>query len=104
MLSDKVHFTRIRYGVIRPCGPFAGINPLEDCKPEEAPTLILALDDNGTITLQWDGDSNSFVLEATPELLEAAWTPIGATPTLSDGISSIKLPADAPSAYFRLRQ
>ena len=104
VLSDKIHFTRIRYGVLRPCGPFAGINPLEDCKPQEAPTLMLALDDTGTITLQWAGDSTSFTLESTPELLEAAWTPIDATPILSNGISSITLPPEAPSAYFRLRQ
>ena len=65
---------------------------------------MLALDDTGTITLQWAGDSTSFVLESTPELLEAAWTPIDATPILSDGISSITLPPEAPSAYFRLRQ
>ena len=104
VLSDKIHFTRIRYGVLRPCGPFAGINPLEDCKPQEAPTLVLALDDTGTITLQWAGDSTSFTLESTTELLEAAWTPIDATPILSNGISSITLPPEAPSAYFRLRQ
>jgi len=54
--------------------------------------------------LQRAGDSTSFTLESTPELLEAAWTPIDATPILSNGISSITLPPEAPSAYFRLRQ
>jgi len=33
VLSGKIHFTTIRYGVIRPCGPFAGENPVEDCNP-----------------------------------------------------------------------
>src|SRR5207244_427725 len=28
-----VYFTRLRYAVIRPCGPMAGVNLLEGCKP-----------------------------------------------------------------------
>src|SRR5207247_1222207 len=35
--SGQIHFTRLRYAVIRPCGPMAGVNLLEGCKP--APTL-----------------------------------------------------------------
>lgn len=31
--GGKIFFTRVRYAVIRPCGPEAGVNLLEDCKP-----------------------------------------------------------------------
>ena len=41
--SDKIWFSRIQYGVIRVCGPQAGINPLEDCKPLPVPELSIEL-------------------------------------------------------------
>lgn len=35
VLSGKIFFTRVRYAVIRPCGPWADVNLLEDCGKEE---------------------------------------------------------------------
>src|SRR5690606_13431112 len=31
--TAKIFVSAVRYGVIRTCGPDAGVNPLEDCKP-----------------------------------------------------------------------
>ena len=32
-LEGKIFFSRVRYAVIRPCGPKAGANLLDSCKP-----------------------------------------------------------------------
>ncbi|MGQ9590347.1 MAG: dockerin type I repeat-containing protein [Planctomycetota bacterium] len=34
VLSGKIFFTRVRYAVIRPCGPWEGVNWLDDCGKE----------------------------------------------------------------------
>jgi hypothetical protein len=55
--SDKVFFSRIRYGVIRPCGPFAGVNPLADCKPVPVEVAIGIVDTgDGSVTITWTGN------------------------------------------------
>jgi hypothetical protein len=48
VLSDKI-FSRVRYAVIRPCGPKAGVNLLADCKPAEAPPLGINLNADKTV-------------------------------------------------------
>jgi hypothetical protein len=37
LLSGPIFVTRVRYAVIRPCGPAAGVNLLEDCGEEPPP-------------------------------------------------------------------
>ena len=59
-LSGKVFFSRVRYAVIRPCGPHAGENLLEGCGTEEPPT--------GTKFVR--GDSNA---DGTPNLSDAVF-------------------------------
>src|SRR4029077_5232166 len=48
VLSDKIFFSRVRYTVIRPCGPKAGINLLADCKPVAAPGIGINLNTDKT--------------------------------------------------------
>ncbi|MBN1420341.1 MAG: hypothetical protein JXP34_16290 [Planctomycetes bacterium] len=51
-LSDKIFFTSVRYGIIRPCGPFAGQNPLEGCGEATETEFIRAdTDGNGMMTI-----------------------------------------------------
>jgi len=102
VFTDKIYFTSIRYGVIRPCGPFAGINPLEECKPiEEVPTLAISRTEAGDITIQWSGDSADFQLESTSDLNSGVWTAFPADPTTVDGISSVTLQV-SETTFFQL--
>ena len=52
-LSDKIFISRIRYGVIRPCGPDANVNPLAECKPADDVLLVARRNPDGSIRLSW---------------------------------------------------
>lgn len=71
--GGKIFFTRVQYGVIRSCGPDAGDNPLEDCKPGLAP-LFKRGDSNA------DGQLNITDAVAILEFLFSG----GATPSCLD--------------------
>ncbi len=101
VLSDKVFFTRIRYGVIRPCGPFAGVNPLEECRPVESPHLLIRRLETGDIRLQWESGNGSFQLESTLELTEPSWTSLDAESETTEGVSSVTLSV-SETQFFRL--
>jgi hypothetical protein len=89
--SGKVFFSRVRYTVIRPCGPKAGVNVLEGC-PEPAPpkTLLVRGDSNadGSINLT-DGIrilSYQFLGGLPPECLDAADTDDSGGTSITDAI------------------
>jgi hypothetical protein len=67
--NGQVHLTRVRYAVIRPCGPLAGINQLEDCKPK-LPLSITAARTADSVSLQWPGTGS---LQTAPTVL-GPWT------------------------------
>ncbi|MDG2125237.1 MAG: hypothetical protein P8J87_16150 [Verrucomicrobiales bacterium] len=72
--SDKIHFTRIRYGVIRDCGPTAGINPLEECKnPVVAvPIGITGIELDGVlgdVSIMWNSVvGKTYLIQASTDL------------------------------------
>ncbi|MDA0750220.1 MAG: hypothetical protein O2964_05840 [Verrucomicrobia bacterium] len=102
VFTDKIYFTRIQYGVIRPCGPFAGINPLEECKPmDNTPALAISRTEAGEITIQWPGDSADFQLESTSDLNSGAWSPFPTEPTTVDGTSSVTIQV-TETTFFQL--
>ncbi|MGK0189881.1 MAG: hypothetical protein ACI9R3_005700 [Verrucomicrobiales bacterium] len=78
VMSDKVHFSRVRYAVIRDCGPTAGVNLLEDCgkqAPPRTPQITTLTKDGENVTITWESregavytvkkstDKNLFVFE-----------------------------------------
>jgi hypothetical protein len=60
VLSGKIFFTRVRYAVIRPCGPNAGVNLLQDCKDESTrilPTNLTCLLNQANVELSWKNNA-----------------------------------------------
>lgn len=101
VFTDKVYFTRIRYGVIRPCGPFAGINPLEECKPADPPILSINQIESGELTIQWPGDAAAFQLESTSDLNAGAWTLFPSDAVTVDDVSTVTIQV-SETTFFRL--
>src|SRR5262249_52787766 len=100
-VSQKVFFSRMRYAVIRPCGPFAGVNRLSECKQ---PTLHVDYQAAGkTLTLSWTKDVEGWTLEATDDLSAPDWQPVADAPTIVDERWVVQLNALGRSQYYRLR-
>ena len=76
VLSNKIFFSRVRYAVIRPCGPKAGVNLLADCKPAEAPPLGINLNADKTVRLAWPTNAVGFVLQSSTNLSLPQWTAV----------------------------
>ena len=66
-LDSKTFFSRIRYGVIRPCGPNANVNPLEDCKPASGVLLTARRNTDGTVRISWPLTAAGFTLQENPD-------------------------------------
>ena len=100
-VNGKIFFSRVRYGVIRPCGPYAGVNPLVDCKPV---SLAIAPATNGLLQLTWPAESTNFVLQSTPTLLPTQWqTVTNPAPTVEGGSKVVTITNTGTDAYYRLR-
>lgn len=72
LMSGKIHVTRVRYGVIRDCGPTAGINPLEDCleplKPVELFHISQVSKTGGSASITWNSkEGATYVVEKTTD-------------------------------------
>lgn len=101
ILSDKIYFTRVQYGVIRPCGPFAGVNPLEECKPIEPPLLAAARSPEGALVLSWPETGENFVLQQTETLSIPNWNPVETQPEMVDNHFRVSLSL-TETTFFRL--
>ncbi|HIG30664.1 MAG TPA: hypothetical protein EYQ50_23845 [Verrucomicrobiales bacterium] len=101
-LTDKIFFSRIRYAIIRPCGPSAGINLLEDCKPPVSATLSISRSGSDSVRVSWPLNATDFTLEGTGQLNPPAWTPSTQIPEFSEEDQFVILPATGES-YFRLK-
>jgi hypothetical protein len=100
-VQAKIAITRIRYGVIRPCGPLAGVNPLQDCKP--VTDVSLAIERAGSVVkLSWPSEAADFVLQATPTLTEPQWGVPNVVVEVIDGRNVVTLALGAGTQYFRL--
>jgi hypothetical protein len=102
-LSDKIFFTKVQYGVIRPCGPKAGVNPLEDCKPAAPPSLSFQLTADKRIRLSWPATTEGLVLQATPSLGNPQWAPANVAPTV-EGDEFVVTLLPAGTTFYRLAQ
>ncbi len=95
--SGKIPFSRVRYAVIRPCGPNAGVNLLEDCKGVKLHIEPLTA---GALRFVWTRSEPGFALEESATLGDtASWTPIVETPVEDDSSFSIQLTPSGPRFY-----
>lgn len=104
VVSDKIFVSRVRYGVIRPCGPEAGKNPIADCKPAVIPTLSAALSgDPVRLELRWPAAAADYSVESTASLTTATWLPVPGEPVPEGDTLVLRLAPDSP-AFYRLNQ
>ena len=97
--SGKILFSRVRYAVIRPCGPQAGVNLLEACKP---PRLSAVRPANGKLKVSWPKVQSGYALQTSAKLgQEADWTTLPDVPKEEGETLSIELTPTSTS-YYRL--
>ena len=100
VFDGKIHFSRLRYAVIPPCGVNAGVNLLQECKQ---PRLALQRDASGGVKLSWTAQVEGWSLESTPDLLNPDWQPIGDAETLVDDRRTVVTSSATTARYYRLR-
>lgn len=100
--SGKVFVTRVRYAVIRPCGPRAGQNLLAACKPSDAPQLAISPDPGGLASLGWPAAAQTFLLERTSSLSVSDWQPVTDVAALDGDTYRLRVSTDTTS-FYRLR-
>jgi hypothetical protein len=93
-----VHISRVRYAVIRPCGPTAGQNLLSTKAP-----IAAAADTNGLVRVSRPYRAPQAVLESSPTLGGPS-APFAGTPAVEGGTQSVLRfsPTNANSEFFRL--
>lgn len=97
-VSDKIFFSRVRYAIIRPCGPFAGVNLLAACIP---PTVKIRRDGD-SIRLSWPTSAAAGLLVETTETLSPPnWTEVFETTTVEGDENVVVVPLTG-NAFFRV--
>lgn len=100
-LTGKIPITRLRYAVIRPCGPNKDKNLLEACKPVTSPTLRAERLAGGRVRLAWPAAATGFGLESTA-ILGGVWQPVVAAPSVDGTSLVIEVSADGAGRFYRL--
>ena len=99
-VQAKIAVTSLRYGVIRPCGPLAGVNPLEDCMPLN-PMLAIQTD-GADVLLSWPAAADQHELQSNSDLTVGAWEFVDvATEIVGDNRVARVAIGDTPQ-FFRL--
>ena len=93
-----VYFTRLRYSVIRPCGPMAGVNLLEGCKP----VAVLPGLASGNLTFSWTTNAVGFGVQMTADLFQPQWSIVDVTPAVQGDRYIVTLPLTNTRAFYRL--
>jgi len=101
IVRDKIFVSRVRYAVIRPCGPLANVNLLEECKPPPD-TPITVTWDGAQLTLAWPMIPADFVLHQTDTLADPEWSPAAGTPTEVDGNYVLEVTPAVQARFYRL--
>lgn len=98
-VQAKIAVTRVRYGVIRPCGPFQGVNPLAACKP-----VSLTVDGSGPsgLKLSWPAESEGYAVQFTDNLTMPEWAVYSGQVQVVDGRNVVTVPIGTGTQYFRL--
>lgn len=99
VVNGKIFVGRLRYAVIRPCGPNAGQNPLEAFKPRvDVPIEVARLPD-GRIRLAWDAKAAGFVLQSTATL-GTPWENVADAPVVDGERLTVAVPVGTDGARF----
>ena len=98
--TPGVYFTRLRYAVIRPCGPLAGVNLLEGCKP----LVLRGLSLGGNLSLSWTTNAANHLLQMKTDLEQPQWSNVTATRSIQGDQYVVTLPPTNSQAFFRLAQ
>jgi hypothetical protein len=98
--SDRIHVTRVRYAVIRNCGPSAGVDLLEACRPQ----LAIGLAGAGTVRVTWPSNTSNWTLQDTTDY--QTWLPSIEVPFVEGDQRVVEFPTDGvePARGFRLGQ
>lgn len=100
VVNGKIAVSRLRYAVIRPCGPNAGKNPLEPFKPVTEVPLEVARMPDGRVRLAWASSAAGFVLESTAAL-GSAWEMVSDVPVLEGNLLTVTV-VPSGSRFYRL--
>ena len=95
VVDGKIAISRVRYAVIRECGPRAGVNALESAKP----TLHLDRTGPGTLQFRWIAGQN-WRLESSDSLAPDTWQPVEGAPVVETFENVLELPAGETVARF----
>ncbi|HYT62089.1 MAG TPA: hypothetical protein VEL06_18055 [Haliangiales bacterium] len=95
-----VYFTRLRYAVIRPCGPLAGVNLLEGCKP----LVLRGLSLGSNFSLSWTTNAANHLLQMKTDLAQPQWSIVTVTRSIQGDQYVVTLPPTNSQAFFRLAQ
>ncbi|MCL4179865.1 MAG: hypothetical protein KJ072_19230 [Verrucomicrobia bacterium] len=99
--TNKVHIAAVQYAVIRPCGPYANVNLLEDCKPPEEISLQVGLAAN-QLQLTWPVTPEVYILQETNDLTDPEWSAVTAEPQQINENYTVQLPISDITRFFRL--
>lgn len=96
--TGKIHISRVRYAVIRPCGATAGQNLLAGAKPP-----ISAMREGDTLRLQWNADSN-WKLQYIDPKADNLWQAVPEAPILDENfLNVVEVPSgDSRTRFYRL--
>lgn len=98
-VNDKIFFSRVRYAVIRPCGPFANVNLLAGHK---APTLRIGYVPTGnTVNLTWTNALEGWAIQMSDGL--SNWQTVTNQPVLESDHWLVPLGASDATRFFRLK-
>jgi hypothetical protein len=100
VLSDKIFVSRVRYGVIRPCGPNAGFNSLAACAPV---AIGVGPGTNGTLRLTWPVTATNYVIQSSANLTLPQWDPVNVLPTQDGNLNVVSVPIGTNTAFYRLQ-
>jgi hypothetical protein len=70
---------------------------------QSQPALAISADSVPNVTLIWPGFAPEFVLESNTNLASTNWLAVPQAPVLTNGSSSITLPATNDTLFFRLQ-
>ena len=101
-VSGKIFFSRARYAVIRPCGPFAHLNRLAECKSPSLSLNIQRAAAGNTMKLTWPNVVEGWILESTT-LSPPDWQPVTPPPTLETDHWTVPFASGESARFFRLR-
>ena len=100
-VSGKIFFTRVRYAVIRPCGPMAQVNRLAEC---QHPTLHATYESVGRkLKLAWTKEVEGWTLESTDALSAPTWSTVAEPAVLEGDEWVVRVPMGNGSRFFRLK-